>query len=270
MTEWRARIDAGEGERFSDGHMADAVRLGDRVVRSRSSWSDASHAVLRYLEERGFSGAPRLIDADGTHEVLSFLPGRSIPPDLNGGYRGDETLVTIAAAIRSLHRALRGFRPPENVAFPQMPGAPCSGSFVCHNDLAPWNTIMQGQAFTGFVDWDLVCLAPPAWDLAYAAWCFVPLYADDVTFGSIGERGRRLKLLLDEYGLSLADRRGFVELIGQRQRCAYETVERWGRAGIPGFDRLYRQRLHMGAIDDMVWLRANSKILSRAIVHPSL
>lgn len=264
MPEWRARIDVGEGQRFADGHMADVVWLDDHVVRSRAPWSDATHAVLRYLEEQGYAGAPRLVDADGPHEVLSFVPGKSLPPDFDG-YRDDETLATIAAAIRSLHQALGGFRPPEGVEFPRMPGAPCSGPFGCHNDLAPWNTIMDGQAFTGFVDWDLVTLATPAWDIAYAAWCFVPLYADDATFGDIGERGRRLALFLDAVGLSVTERRGIIELIRRRQRCAYDTVEQWGRAGVPGFDRLYEQHLHGGALDDLAWLDRHREHLWHAI-----
>lgn len=259
-------MDAGKGERFPDGHMSDVVRLDDRVVRSRAPWSDATHAVLRYLEEQGFPGAPRLIDADTTHEVLTFVPGRSLPPDLSG-YRDDELLVTIAAAIRSLHRALSGFRPPQGVTFPRMPGAPDGGSFLCHNDLAPWNTILDGRTFTGFVGWDLVTLATPAWDIAYAAWCFVPLYADDATFGDVENRARRLSIFLDEVGLSGAERPGIIELIRQRQRCAYETVEQWGRAGVPGFDRLYQKQLHGGAINDLAWLDRHRDYLGRVVAR---
>ncbi len=266
MHDWRLRIDAGEGERFADGHMADVVWLDDHVVRSRAPWSDATHAVLQYLEEQGFPGSPRLVDSDSTHEVLSYLLGRSIPADLNG-YRDDETLLTIAAAIRSLHQALKGFSPPEGVTFPRMPGAPRGGSFVCHNDLAPWNTIMDGRTFSGFVDWDLVTLATPAWDFAYATWCFVPLYADDATFGDIDERGRRLALFLDEVPRSAIEGSDFIEVIGQRQRSAFDTVEQWGRAGVPGFDRLYRERLHRGALDDIAWFDRHRGELRRAIAR---
>ena len=123
---------------------------------------------------------------------------------------------------------------------------------------------MDGKAFTGFIDWDLATLATPAWDIAYAAWRFVPLYADDAAFGDVGERGRRLKLFLEEVGLSADGRRGFIELIGRRQRCAYDTVEQWGRAGTPGFDRLYQQRLHSGALDDLAWLDRHRERLCRA------
>lgn len=265
MDDWQRRFDTDEGERFADGHMAHVIRLDDRVVRSRSPWSGAAHAVLRHLEEHGFSGAPRLIDTSDACEMLTYLPGESIPADLHG-YRGDDTLVTVAGAIRSLHRVLSHFQIPKDIVFPEMPGAPIGGSFLCHNDLAPWNTIMRDHGFVGFVDWDLVALATPAWDLAYASWVFVPLYADDTAFGDVVTRSRRLKLFLDAYGLPLSERRTFVRLIRQRQMCAYETVEQWGKAGIAGFDRLYRQRLHLGALDDIAWLDSHHDDLQQAIL----
>lgn len=265
MDDWRRRFDAGEGERFADGHMADVTRLDDYVVRSRSTWSEASHAVLKHLEAHGFSGAPRLIDTSEDHEVLTYLPGNSIGADLDD-HRDNETLVTVARAIRSLHRVLSSFEPQKGLAFPEMPGAPAGGTSVCHNDLAPWNTIMQDNGFVGFVDWDLVTLATPAWDLAYAARVFVPLYADDAAFGNLETRSRRLKLFLDAYGFSLYERRTFVDLVRQRQVSGYEMVEQWGKAGLAGFDRLYRQGLHLGTLDDLAWLDARHDELQRAIL----
>ncbi len=264
MDSWRERIEAGEGHPFADGNMADVIRVGDWVVRSRSPWSDAGHAVLRYLGSQGYSGAPRLLEADDEREVLSFVPGDSIPADLDG-YRDNGTLVAIAGAIRDLHRTLEGFKPPKDIVFPRMPGTPAGGSSVCHNDLAPWNTIMKDRMFVGFIDWDLVTLATPAWDLAYAAWRFIPLYPDDSAFGRVEARGRQLKLFLDTYGLADEDRSSFIDLIRQRQRCAYETVEQWGRARLPGFDRLFDQGLHVGALDDIAWLDTHRTELQQAI-----
>lgn len=153
------------------------------------------------------------------------------------------------------------------MTFPEMPAAPEPGPFVFHNDLAPWNTIMLGQIFAGFIDWDLVTPATPAWDLAYAAWRFIPLSPDTASFGSVGERGRRLRLFLNEYGLADMERSGIIDLIRQRQRCAYETVEQWGRAGLPGFDRLFDQRLHVRALDDIAWLDRHGEELQRSIVR---
>lgn len=264
MGSWKERIGAGDGDRFTDGNMADVRRVGDLVVRSRSPWSNTSHAVLRHLASKDHPGAPRLVDVNDTHEVLSYLPGDSLPPNL-GEFRSHDTLVMIAEAIRSLHIALSDFVPPLELPFPEMPHAPENGSFACHNGLAPWNTIVKDRMFVGFIDWDLVTLATPAWDLAYAAWRFVPLYPDDSSFGRVEARGRRLKLFLDTYGLTDAERSGFIDLIRQRQLSGYLTVEQWGRARLPGFDRLFDQGLHLGALDDIVWLDMHRTELQQAI-----
>ena len=55
--------------------------------------------------------------------------------------------------------------------------------------------------------------APPVWDLAHAAWQFVPL-SDDRGCASNGwtrppDRPHRLRILCDGYGLPRADRTGF-------------------------------------------------------------
>ena len=263
-----AREPGGTAERevFADGNMSEVVRHGDTVERGLSLWSSASHAVLAHLAASGFRGAPRLLGVVGDRELLTFVEGTSAPADLTG-FLGDDHLVAVAALIRELHDALAGFTPAPDLVFPRMPGAPAGAGFTCHNDLAPWNTIFRNGRPEAFIDWDLVAPAPPEWDLAYAAWRFIPLYPDDSRFGPADHRGRRLRLFLEAYELDAATRSGFVELIRQRQVCAYETVEQWGRAGVPGFARLFKQRLHVGALDDIAWLDANALTLQAALTR---
>lgn len=255
----------GDGEIFPDGNMTDVVRRGDTVIRRRGRWSSASHAVLEHLDSAGFAGAPRLLAVEGEQEVVTFVAGSSAPPDL-AGFASDDVLVAVARLIRKLHDAVASFVPDPGIEFPKMPGSPEGAAFVCHNDLAPWNTIFRRRRPQAFIDWDLVTLAPRTWDLAYAAWRFVPLYPDDARFGTTEKRGRRLRLFLDSYDLRTDERRDFVSLIRQRQVSGYETVEQWGRARLPGFDRLFDRRLHVGALDDIHWLDANAPVLADAIV----
>ncbi len=254
----------GDREVFADGNMSEVVRYGKTVERSLGQWSAASHAVLRHLESVGFTGAPRLLGIEGERELVTFIEGASAPADLSGFMR-DDLLVAVATLIRKLHDALKSCTPSPDLAFPRMPGAPEGASFVCHNDLAPWNTIFRDGRPEGFIDWDLVAPAPPEWDLAYAAWRFIPLYPDDATYGNGASRGRRLRMFLDGYGLDARQRDSFVSLIRQRQVSAYETVEQWGKASLPGFARLFEQQLHVGALDDIAWLDANGSTLRQAI-----
>ncbi len=260
----RAGGDA-DREVFADGNMSDVVRHGDIVERRMGSWSAASHAVLSHLDAVGFEGAPRLLAIEGERELLTFIDGASAPADLTG-FSSDDLVAAVAALIRDLHDALTSFTPAPDLVFPRMPGAPEGAGFICHNDLAPWNTIFKHGRPEAFIDWDLVAPAPPEWDLAYAAWRFVPLYPDDALYGDAASRGRRLRTFLDAYGMADEQRSGFVPLIRQRQVSAYETVEQWGGAGMPGFARLFEQRLHVGALDDIAWLDANGATLREVII----
>ncbi|MGB3330778.1 MAG: aminoglycoside phosphotransferase family protein [Thermomicrobiales bacterium] len=242
-------------EVFADGNMASVVRRGDEVRRGRTPWAAASHAVLLHLEATGFPLAPRYLGTDGMSERYSFVPGEPAPADL-AGYRDDRILVQVGKTIRAYHEAMRGFVPPPDVHWPIMPGTPASDGTICHNDIAPWNTVFLAGEVRGLIDWDLVAPATRTWDLAYAAWRFALLYPD-AAFGSADERIRRVRLLLDAYGLPADERRDFPVVILARMQSAFDTVEQWGAAGVPGFDRLYEGRLHVDALGCIAWTRDN-------------
>jgi hypothetical protein len=58
------------------GNVSTVVRIADTVRRGTGPWTPAVHALLRYLEEVGFDGAPRVrgIDEQG-REILTYLSG---------------------------------------------------------------------------------------------------------------------------------------------------------------------------------------------------
>ena len=77
---------------FADGNVSSVVRVGDTVRRGTGPWTPTVHALLRHLERVGFEGAPRVLGIDERgREVLSFVPGVTIPPPLTG-YRSDDIL----------------------------------------------------------------------------------------------------------------------------------------------------------------------------------
>jgi hypothetical protein len=59
------------------------LRRGGTVVRPPGSWTPAVHALLRHLEQAGFTGAPRVVgdgyDGQG-REVLTFIEGTFVHP----------------------------------------------------------------------------------------------------------------------------------------------------------------------------------------------
>lgn len=237
---------------FADGNMTPVVRRGEEVRRTRSPWWRASEAVLSHLEQVGFGHAPRVLGHDGEIERLSFIEGGSAPASLDG-FRADDTVISVGKLIRSYHEAMRGFVMPDGIGWPTMIGVPPSDGTICHNDVAPWNIVFRYRQPVALIDWDLVAPGTRAWDLAYAAWRFAPLYPDE-EYGSPAERLRRISLLLDSYELPRIERAGFIETIRDRMYTSYETVEVWGKRGLPGFAKLYRENRHRDAIEHIHWL----------------
>lgn len=175
------------------------VRIGDTVRRRTGPWTPAVHALLRHLESVGFDGAPRVlgIDEEG-REVLTYIEG--VEGRVARRY-DDETLAVIARRIREFHDAVASFGPPADARW-RTPTRPGPDQIVCHHDLAPYNTIFDDDRIT-FIDWDLAGLAPPEWDLAHAAWKFVPLYPDDACEAlgyATRPRAERYRIFCAEYG----------------------------------------------------------------------
>ena len=254
-------------EVFTDGNMAQVVRRGTSVFRAPAPWAEASRQVLRHLEGADFPWSPRLLGTSDVEDELSFVPGRSIPADL-AGHEEESMLVQVGTAIRALHDALAGFGLAPGTAFVVIDHAPRAATILCHNDLAPSSITVFHGALAGFIDWDLVAPGAPAWDLAYAAWRFAPIYPAGRTGFTPAGQAARVVVLLDAYGLPAGDRAGLVDLVLLRQRSAVTTVERLGRERVPGFVRLYDGGLHLSGIDDREWLESHRgefvRIIERA------
>ncbi|MCA9835140.1 MAG: aminoglycoside phosphotransferase family protein [Thermomicrobiales bacterium] len=238
-------------ERFSDGNMFDVVRIGDRVRKQKSSWWQATATVLNHLESAGYPYSPRVLDIDEDSLYLSFIPGDTIPADL-AGFTDPAWLIEMGKQIRALHEALDGLVLTE--ATMPIPTLPDGHAMACHCDLGPWNIVVQGGAFSGFIDWDLVAMGTREWDLAYACWRWAPIYPET---GSAEEQASRCQLLLQSYGTDLLDLNGFVDLIDLRMQAAIDVVDELGSQGVPGFANLYATGAHLGGQDDRAWLAAN-------------
>jgi Phosphotransferase enzyme family len=253
-------------QRFDDGNVTEVVRVGDTVRRAAGPWTPAVHALLRHLEVRGFDGAPRAHGFDGQgREVLTYIEGRTGPASLEG-LRADEVLIAVAQLVRRYHDAVADFRPPPDAAWRFTVGAPRAGEVVCHNDLAPWNTVFVGVRPVALIDWDFAAPAPRVWDVAYALWRFVPLYGD-AAFGSPAEQARRIRLFCDVYGP--IDRRELLAVVERRQQALHDTVVAWGRAGVPGFAAMLRDGHADGIRGDIAYLRRQRAALEAGLSDPN-
>lgn len=249
-------------ERFADGNLTAVVRVGDTVRRGTGAWTPAVHALLRHLAAVEFTAAPRLlgIDAQG-REILSYLPGETGSPSLTGR-SSDDVLIAVAQLIRRYHDATVSFRPPPDAAWQKLPGAPAGDDVMCHNDLAPYNTVFIGQQPVAFIDWDFAAPGPRLWDLAYAAWRFVPLYPDDDPF-PLADQARRLRLFCDAYGVT--DRTGLLAMIAHRQQVLHDTVFTRAAAGDAAFIALRDAGHGDGPLRDKAYLERRWAVFERAL-----
>ena len=254
------------------GTFSTLARVGETVRRSTGPWTPAVHALLRHLERVGFDGAPRVLgfDAQG-REVLTYVPGyvtRAASPDVVT----EPALSEVGRLLGRYHKAVSGFSLPPGVQWHGGGADPGPEEVICHNDLAPRNTVFRGGIPVAFVDFDLASPAPPAWDVAHLAWQFVPL-ADDEGCARQGwrssppDRPGRLRVLCDGYGLTEGDRSGFPELLARRMETTASGIEALAAEGVPAHMRWVEEGVPAMVRADRAWVERNREVLRRALLE---
>lgn len=200
------------------------VRVGATVRRPQSDRAAAVHALLRHFETVGFDGAPCFLGVDERgREVLSFVEGA---PALAPVPAGERVVEDLGRLLRRMHDAQQGFALPDDVAWPDLPVEPAPGSVVCHNDLFWPNVIFRDGRPVALIDWDLAAPALPLFDLASAANYWVPLRPDEQAEAwglPTVDRGSRLRLLCDAYGLDADTRGELLDVVARRNELGYEA-----------------------------------------------
>lgn len=191
---------------LAGGNVTPVTRRGPVVHREAGPWTPTVHALLGHVRARGFHRTPEPLgfDAEG-RETLGFIEGvagffsadRLEPPNL----WSDPVLIEAARLLRRYHDATRSFTPPPDAVWQFAHADPARHEVICHNDVAPYNCIFVDGHVTAMIDFDTAGPGPAAWDVAYAAYRFVPLAAPE-QLPSLGwqetpQTGRRLKLFCD-------------------------------------------------------------------------
>jgi Phosphotransferase enzyme family len=245
--------------RLEGGNVDGAVRAGDTVRRSAGPWTAAVHALLAHLADKGFTGAPRPLGFDEQgREILTFLAGETIGirKPRPAWVHAEATLVQVARWMRTYHQAVADFIPPPGAIWRGGPGAwpgdPSAwrgggtwspGLIIAHNDAATYNAAWHQGKLTGFFDWDFAGPAPPEWDLALAAFSWVPLHTRAFItaegFTDFTARPRRLDHFLRAYGWS-ATTGEFLEVVESRVQAHADGIRDLAAAGDEAFGRLLR------------------------------
>ncbi len=248
--------------RLDGGNAGGAVRVGDTVRRGTGPWTPAVHALLSYLAAEGFAGSPRPLGMDTQgREILTFLDGEtvgSVLPWPAWAY-SEEILVQVARWLRGYHETVTGFVPPAGAIW-RLGGQWRPGLIIGHNDAAPYNAVWRCGSLAGFIDWDMAGPVTPQWDLAFAAFSWVPLHARQIAaregFTDFGSRSRRLRLFLAEYGWA-GTIEDFLNVVRARVSAHAAGVRGLAAAG----DRLFARLAAQGVADNLdVALAALSEI----------
>jgi hypothetical protein len=251
------------------GNTSTVVRVGDTVRRNAGPWTPAVHALLKHLERNGFTGSPRALGIDERgREVLTFLTGECGRYPLHRDWVTDEALVAVATMLRMFHDAQHGFSPPSGLVWRSFGPPPPDADVICHHDAAPHNVIWRPDGTLAMIDFDLASPGLRIYDVAYAAWTWVPVFSDPDSY-ALGwltpDRPRRLRLFADSYGLTPADRHRLVRTIRKRIVDHVEGIRRMAEAGEPAFVRIVQRGHLRRPARDLEVIDAERRVLETAL-----
>jgi hypothetical protein len=259
-------------EVLEGGGTTDVVRVDERVIRSRRQGSERVEFLLRLLEERGFSRAPRFLGltSDG-QQILTYIDGTAGTCPLTAQMRSDEVLVSAAHTLRGLHDATQdiaaglvgGWMLPDVEPY----------EVICHGDFAPYNCVFRDRTLAAVIDFDTAHPGPRLRDVAYAVYRYAPITAPDssVGFGSVAEQARRARLFCDAYGRDVLGDTERGDLVGATCDRLVELVA-FMRAAADQGDESFRSHLRDGHdtayLRDVEHLRRNGAEFTAELLHP--
>jgi phosphotransferase family enzyme len=168
-------------------------------------------------------------------EVLTYIHGQAAVPPLPMSTLTDTALISVAALVRSYHRAVQSFD-PAGYRWPRPIPVAFRTGLVSHNDVHPANLVFRDGPAVALIDFDLAGPGSAAWDLAAAARNWVPLQDDqDITDCRQGRTIERFRTFIDASELTRAERRHVAEAVVANHDWTYAIVTEVATAGHQGF-----------------------------------
>ena len=245
------------------GALHTVERIGDTILRPVNRWTPAVHSLLRFLEDAGFQGVPRILRVEDEYETLSYIEGEAGTRPWPEVLRTDSGLVRIAGFLRSYHRAVKDYTPSETAEWcvPDLQWRP--GWTIRHGDLGPWNTIWFDDVLQGVIDWDFAEPGETITDVAQIAWHFVPLRGDGfwpkAGFEEPPVLRKRLNVLCETYGEFSPD--AVIHALHDLQETEISRISTLGRPGIEPWSTYLRRGDLEVTTRERDWLRAEYRNL---------
>jgi hypothetical protein len=247
-------------------HPGEVVRVGDTVRRPAGPHSDAIFALLRYLGDAGFEGAPRPLGLDERgRETFAYVPGDVPIPPFPAWSMSEETLASVGRLLRRYHDAVAGFD-GSGFAWSDEMRDPRGGPIVCHADICPENVVFRDGEALALLDFDFAAPGRALWDVAATLGMWAPLR--EAKTRAAGMEGcdpmARTRIFADAYGLTATERAGLLDVVVERRRLTF--LERRAAAGEPLFVQMWEdQGGEAGTARLNEWLVANRDELQAAL-----
>ena len=227
--------------RLAGGNLSKVSKVGSTVRRPAGPHTSAVHALLAHVRAAGFEGAPEPLGINERgREVLGYVSGRIHVPQRDGPLGTDAAVAAAGRLLRAFHKL--------------------SPVVLCHNDAAVWNLVVHRRRPHALIDWDFAAPAPRIWDLASMARSLAPLlrakarralgWPDD------DEVGRRLRLLVDAYGATQAERAALIDATIARAKSDLRYGRHALAAGDPAWELMNRRGVLRDNEEDAVDLVA--------------
>lgn len=219
----------------------EVVRIENTVRRPIGPRSEFTHALLKLLEDKNFNHAPHFsgIDEKG-REILTFIEGEVPHREINWT---DDQLIKIAQMIKNFHDATAGS---------ELAG---EKEVVCHNDIAPWNTILENDIPTAFIDFNDSAPGNRVDDLAYFLWTFLEIGTDV----SADTQAVRIRKLCDAYGFSGGHK--LIDALLEQQQKILAKREEFAKNATDKEAREFSASRLDKIRSEIEWVKANRKVL---------
>jgi 8-oxo-dGTP pyrophosphatase MutT (NUDIX family) len=239
------RLHDRDGLGWSDAHPhpgdlpngAHARIVEDRVVRDAAPWTEATHAWLAHLADRGIEAVPRPLGIDSYgREAVSYLPGQVSGETWPEPLRTVDGMAAVGQLLERCAAAASSFEPPPDAVWRNGPAPLDQGQTIGHGDVGHANLVWGHDGRPGLIDWEFALPASPLRDLAEAAAWLVPLLDFDHErrgFGAEPDRRARLRALAAAGGTDV-DR--LLDAVGAYLRWERARTVELGGLGIRPFD----------------------------------
>lgn len=188
--------------------------------------------------------------------MLDFLPGEVSNYPATPAAASDQALQSAALLLREYHDATVAYAATAPRDGWQVPARE-PVEVICHGDFAPHNCVLNGNRVAGIIDFDFAHPGPRLWDVAYAAYRWVPMtlpgHADG--FGSTEEQAIRLRVFCDRYGLADAGRARLIDAVAARLSALVDFMHAAAAAGNTAFARHIAEGHDRYYLGDLAYVR---------------